>query len=189
MKYYRIGFYVVMFFLSIATQQYIKAQPYIYTLDELVNYSNYIVLGTTVSITPYFGPGNRIYSNITFRITEVHKGNLQRNGELKFNLLGGTIGSRTTGVLESPHFSEGKESVLFLKKAKSVQGSQNSFYVVGLAQGKFDVINVDNKRSIVRDKLMPEPLAVRLKNGPQFVDNKNNIDYTEFVNKLSELIK
>lgn len=167
----------------------IQAQEKVLTINELVNSSKIIVLGKVTNINPWFGGNNRIYSDVKFHILKVYKGNIKQNQVLSFSLLGGSIESRRTTVLEYPHFSYNAESILFLNMINDNYAVTNALVTIGGAQGKFDIIEINNVRSICRDKFISTALIIKSGNEYKSLTNKQTILLSEFESQLESLIK
>ena len=161
-------------------------QARLFTMDELVNESNFIVSGKVISISCFEGTNGRIYSDIKFQVSKVYKGHIQTKQELIFTFMGGTIGNRTTTVPEYPQFKENSESILFMNNKSDDKESRNSFFITGLTQGKFDIISNGDK--IVRDKFMSIQININDGKENKFIDNKRSVSLSEFVRHLEFLI-
>lgn len=167
----------------------VLAQDKEYTLNELVSSSKCIVLGKVTKINSWVGGNGRIYSDIKFHVSTVYKGKIKQKQELNFSLLGGSIGSRRTTVFELPHFTENVESILFLRSIDDNYDVTNALVTIGGAQGKFDIMEKDNIRSICRDKFMSATISIQNGNEYKKVNNKQAVLLSEFVSQLESLIK
>ena len=75
----------------------------------------------------------QIYSTITIQVSQYLKGFL--GSRISFKQLGGAVGQVSSRVPGMPEFKPGREVVIFL--AKDTAGK---FQVLGMSQGKFDVL-------------------------------------------------
>ncbi|MBK8945370.1 MAG: hypothetical protein IPM32_08885 [Ignavibacteriae bacterium] len=175
---------IITFFLFNKT----FAQEKIYKLDELVKQSDLIVNAKVISITPWFGADDRIYSDISLKITKVYKGKQEGFKNLKFSFLGGRIGTRGTTVLEYPHYENDVESMLFLKNFNADNSAKNAFMPVGLTQGKLDFRYENNKIYLTRDKNCNFDLDIKINNKTKSFNNDEKVFIDEFETYLELLI-
>ncbi|MBU1095666.1 MAG: hypothetical protein KKB34_04220 [Bacteroidetes bacterium] len=169
---------------------YIQAQIKLYSFAELVNSSEFVVKGKVKNINCYEEKNGYISSEIKFQISEVLKGENILNKELKFTFLGGTIGNRTTTVLELPHFNKNSESILFLNRISDNPNDYSLYRITGLIQGKFDIKTDDyNGKIVVRDTYMSSNISIGRGNNSQEINHKNPIALSTFLESLQMLLK
>lgn len=58
-------------------------------------------------------------------------------------MFGGIIDGKTTMIVGSPGFVIGEETLLFLDSRKSQSIENKKYGVLGLSQGKFDIVNIE----------------------------------------------
>lgn len=189
MKHNNIFLSIILCFFLLNAKDYLFSQDKLYTIDDLVSSSNFIVLGKVTSISNYEGGNGRIYSDIKFQVSKVYKGKIQTDQELNFTFMGGELGKRRTTVLEYPHFTKNNESILFLNQINDNKKAQNAFLITGLIQGKFDILSEDgNDKKICRDKFMSLQMNIHTGNEIKTLDNNRTVLLSEFVKQLELLI-
>jgi len=89
----------------------------------------------------------RLFTQVTIKATEVHKGTVPASGRVVIRTVGGAKGLIISRVDGEPEFALGQEVLLFL--------DTDGFYArtVAMAQGKFDIVRdpVSRAEHIVRD--------------------------------------
>lgn len=177
----KIVLIILLFSLSTA---YSQNQPL--SMNDLVNYSQFIVKAKLTKMVSYIGANNRIYSDIKYIVSKVYKGKIKTGEEVNFTFMGGSIGNRKTMVLESPVFETDIESILFLNYIQNT----DSYYIYNLADGKYDIKNnSDNREIILRDLHSSHPLIINTTSGNKIIDNRNSIYLDDFQYNLKNLIE
>lgn len=106
----------------------------IISVAELVEKSNLVVVGTATKKESYYiADSSMILTDVHIKITNEIRG--ECDDEIVVVLEGGTVGERTTFVLDGPVFSIGKEVLLCIEKIKD----SKKYRVFGFNQGKFDI--------------------------------------------------
>lgn len=109
---------------------------------ELATRSRAIVEGTVVSRQSQWAPdGKRIHTRVRIRVDAVWKG--APGEEVELVLPGGTVGELAQLVQGMPQFSEAERVLVFLEPTSAA-----AYRVVGLAQGKFRVVEVAGQEKL-----------------------------------------
>ena len=104
--------------------------------DQLALRSRAIVEGTVVARqSAWAADGKRIYTRVRIRVEEAWKGDPGR--EVEVVVPGGTVGELAQVVQGMPQFDEEERVLVFLEDA-----TPSAYRVVGLAQGKYRVVEV-----------------------------------------------
>ena len=125
-------------------------------LQELVKVSDAIAQGTVESIETRW-EDQAIYTYTSIRVDESIKGGPRRAYLVRH--AGGTIGALTLDAPGTPKFKQGDQVVVFLRDRKD-----GTFDVVGLGQGKYDIVGSDVMTNVSGMTLV-EPLTGRLMEG------------------------
>lgn len=145
------------FFFS---SSFIIAQEVPFTLKELCEKSSDIVIGTIKSMNSYTSDnGKHVYTDIDIAIEQKLKGQLSHNSMIKLTMYGGNIDGITTYVVGFPKFYPQMKSFYFLKEEfveiDYLKGPQRVFNIVGLTQGKMDIIDNKGETIVLRDSVFP----------------------------------
>lgn len=178
----------IILFLLLLLNSILFSQRKVYTFDNLVNSSNLIVRGKVNAVHTYEIRKGLLLSDITFRITNVYKSNEKISSDFIFKIIGGTKNGITTTIIENPQFEQNQESILFLKDNNLKSGDQK-YFIIGLSQGKFNILLEKGAEVITRDKYESNKLSFFQDNLEKFVTNKNSIRLTEFANYIKEKSK
>ena len=104
-------------------------------LPKLVEVSDSIVQGTVTRVEVTWDPDAKmVYTSARIKIDDRLKGD--RSQELTIRQEGGKIGAMTVHVSGSPSFRVGQQMIVFLDSR-----ADGTFNVVGLTQGKYDIVN------------------------------------------------
>ena len=126
------------------------------SLDELVEKSDLIVVGTVESVRSELVQG-KIFSFATILVrSNIKEEPGQGHDRIVVKFPGGTVGDVGMRVENSPDYKKGEEVVVFLKKVQD----QSHFMTVGSSQGKFLV--EDNV--VVRENLPLEQFIGKVEN-------------------------
>ena len=125
-------------------------------LQELVKVSDAIAQGTVESVETRW-EDKSIYTYTSIRVDESIKGGPRRAYLVRH--AGGTIGALTLDAAGTPKFNQGDQMVVFLRDRKD-----GTFDVVGLGQGKYDIVGNDVMTNVSGMTLV-EPLTGRLLEG------------------------
>jgi hypothetical protein len=164
------------------------SQRKVYTFDDLVNSSNLIVRGKVNAVYTYEIRKGVLLSDINFRVTKVYKGNEKISSDLIFQVFGGTKNGITTTIIEDAQFELNEESILFLKD-NNQRNSIQKYFIIGLSQGKFNILFEKGTEVITRDKYESNRLSFFQDNLEKIVTNKISIRLTEFENYIKEKSK
>jgi len=102
-------------------------------LPQLVSASHNIVQGRVESVEARYET-NRIYTYVSVVVDDPLKGDRRRTVLLRQP--GGKIGAKTLWVAGMPEFKVGDQVIVFLRNRQD-----GTFDVVGLNQGKYDIVN------------------------------------------------
>lgn len=155
------------------------------SLEEMCMQSDEIVEAKVVSINSYRDPemGNHVFTDIEIEIADNSKGKLKKNSKHIIKMFGGTVDGKTTMIVGSPYFVIGEETMLFLKTRKSKNISKRKYSVIGLSQGKFDIVK-DKKtgeKKIKRNQ-SDMPLKIKSKDSANLIDGTKKIKLNDFKN-------
>jgi len=115
-------------------------------IADLVGQAEAVVVGTVTSTAAQWNEGKtKIVTLTTVKIGETVKGELK--GEVQVRTFGGEVDGLAQAVPGMPRFAKDQEVVLFLKS------EDKAWHVVGLGQGKYDVIREKDKDPLVINKL------------------------------------
>lgn len=122
------------------------------SLLELCNGSDEIIVAEIMQMeSSYNNSSGRITSKISLKVVESIKSNYLKNVK-EFQMLypGGEYGDIIQIIPEAPRFKKGEKTILFLKRHNTVQ--KKFFYVFGLSEGKFNIVNDDySNEYVLRD--------------------------------------
>jgi hypothetical protein len=114
------------------------------TLETLSRTSDLVVHGKVESRATSV-EGRQVFSYVKVGVTETLKGK-SAVGSVVLKLYGGLHRGRYTFIVGAPHVRLGEEVVLFLKASGS-----STYGVVGLAEGKFEVVRQGSDAAVLRD--------------------------------------
>jgi len=113
-------------------------------VEDLTRRSSDVFYGQVISIETYLNADRRhVYTRISVRIDETFKGSLSRSQVVTVTQLGGEKDGVRSDYLGRAEFSEGETLVLFTTRVKN-----NNLIVVGLKQGKMNVVGGEVKRDL-----------------------------------------
>lgn len=105
------------------------------SIDQLTRRAAVIVEGDVTDVTSAWTPSrDRIYTTVTVRVSQVHKGALG-GSTLNLRLLGGTVGDVTMSIVGQPGFEPDERVFLFL--APNFERREVPF--VGSEEGKLRI--------------------------------------------------
>jgi hypothetical protein len=111
-------------------------------VEDLTRLSSDVFYGRVISIeTEWNAQRTHIYTRISVRIDEAFKGSLGRSETVTVTQLGGEKDGVKLDYSGRPVFSVGESVVLF-----TTRGKNNDFIVVGLKQGKMQVVGGEVRR-------------------------------------------
>lgn len=143
----------IALFLAVASSTARATEVAQRSLRQLTADAPTIVHGTVVSSSSHWTKNHSlIVTDVRLRVDDVLKG--QAGPEVVFTQPGGTVGALRVEADGAAGFRDGEEAVLFL--ASSPRGV---VHVVGLMEGRFDVVTDAHGRKTVRG-LTPESLGV-----------------------------
>jgi len=102
-------------------------------LQELVSVSDAIAQGTVESVEARF-EDKAIYTYASIRVDDALKGGPRR--AVLIRQAGGRIGTLVLDAAGTPQFKKGDQVIVFLRDRKN-----GTFDVVGLSQGKYDIVD------------------------------------------------
>lgn len=107
------------------------------TWEEQVDLSKKIIRAQVVAVESYWNPDKtNIDTNITILISEYLKGNGPR--EMILKIPGGRVGNKVQWVSDTPQFSVGDDSIIFLEPSGQVMGGPDGvFHLKGEEGEKF----------------------------------------------------
>ncbi len=104
-------------------------------LETLIRESDSIVQGEVERVAAEWDEQKRtIFTYVLLRVHDQLKGNL--SSTMLIRQLGGKVGSMRLSIVGMPAFSKGEEVIVFLKRTP-----EQTYQVVGLGQGKYDITN------------------------------------------------
>ncbi|MBI5528741.1 MAG: hypothetical protein HY897_20620 [Deltaproteobacteria bacterium] len=113
---------------------------------DLTDQAEAVVLGTVTSTKAQWNEGKtKIVTLTTVKIGETVKGDLK--GEVQIRTFGGEVDGLAQLVPGMPRFAKDQEVVLFLKS------EDKAWHVVGLGQGKYEVVREKDKDPLVMNRL------------------------------------
>ena len=147
----RFNITIIITLLFILNTYNLFPQSKILTLDELCTYSNEIAVAKLIKIDTYFDSDNkRVFTDYTYKVLEKIEGNLSVNDNFIITLYGGKYKGNTTFSPDYPAFTVDQKSLLFLNLSKSQIPQIPKYAIVGLKQGKFDILTNSNNEEIIR---------------------------------------
>jgi hypothetical protein len=122
------------------------------SFEDLAARADRIALGVVDSVAPRWAEdGRRVETVIDVRV-DGELGNVSAGGTARIVQFGGRIGDRGTVVPGMPEFRAGERVLLFLRAHGADRDGTPVFSVVGMAQGKFVVVDrPDGGRDAVQD--------------------------------------
>lgn len=115
------------------------------SFDELVSRAQSIFQGTVTNVrSEWTGEGaqRHIVSYVTLKVEETFKGN--PGNQITLQMLGGTVGSETMEVTDSPKFKVGDRDILF------VENNGTQFVpLVGIMHGRYRVQKDESGRDVI----------------------------------------
>lgn len=102
-------------------------------------------------------------------------------------MYGGRYNGFNTFIVGAPNYAVGQETILFLKKYRAASFGDN-YGVVGLAQGKFNVVSEagTNRKQLLRDAI-DVPLRYSQNGVVIQVTDRTPVSYDSFVQMLLSL--
>lgn len=123
-------------------------------LEQLTLESDTIVEANVLEIHSFWNPEHTfILTDVRARPARVLKG--QPVEDLRFTVLGGTVGETTTLVVGGPVLAPGSDYVLFLGKA-DLPGARGRLTVRELSQGVFTIGRGRARSQAAREPLLPD---------------------------------
>ena len=86
--------------------------------ENLVAQSSYIFTGEVIAAEGRMGRDNRIYTDVSVRVRDVAKGNLNSGSTFSFSVLGGIYGTIATTATGIPGFSVGEQALMYFKNTQ-----------------------------------------------------------------------
>lgn len=157
------------------------AQDKPFTLKELVTESSDIVMGVPVAMNSYEKEnGKYVYTDIDILVRKKIKGKLNTGNIIRLTMYGGKIGDIITYVVGFPKFSLEMESFFFFKEdhvpINSSKSPKRIFRIIGLTQGKMDIIEKEGKKIVVRDFEIPLKIDENGESISLSMDNYVNVE-------------
>ena len=98
------------------------------------------------------GNAEKIFTHTYVKVLETLAGDIDVDDVLHIVQLGGTVGTFSMRFAGAPEFKAGERVVVFLHKRtnKAQQQIQDHWFVTGLFQGKFDLLQLDGVLQVQR---------------------------------------
>ncbi|GAB4292481.1 MAG: hypothetical protein Kow0090_06410 [Myxococcota bacterium] len=93
--------------------------------------------------------GEKFYTYTTLKALDWIKDGGARPEEFTVRQIGGTVEGMTQKVIGDAKFTEGEEALLFLKH-KSIENNGGFYFLLGMSQTKFTVVNDPNYGKILK---------------------------------------
>ena len=133
-------------------------------VDGLTTSADAIVVGQVSSLSSRW-EGKRIVTEIKVRVAVPIMGRHDKGAELVVTVLGGRVGDLAQRVPGVTHFKRGEQVLLFLSRAKA----STALRVVGLAQGKYNIVRGPDEKLWAARDLSELSLAAVVKEGDKKV--------------------
>lgn len=131
--------------LATLTASSASAASFIVPSDrELASKAEAVVIATAQTSFSRVNARGGIETATRFRVEEVLKGTIEQADALEVVTLGGSLGSTSLIVPDSPRFSAGERSLLFLARKKS-----GSWTTVDMVLGKFNFVRDDKQQRLL----------------------------------------
>jgi hypothetical protein len=160
----------------------------VYGLMDLVKSSEFIVRGKVIRIETYEKEPGRRYSDVYFQIIKSYKGKSIEGSDIVLTVFGGIIGESKVFTLIDPQFEDGQQSILFLRRFLPKDQMKYRYYITGLAEGKFNIVNENGQEFLLRDKYMSTRLKVLNNNRVNEISNSQKILLDDFISNLNNSI-
>jgi hypothetical protein len=112
------------------------------------------------------GDMKKIYTYVAVEVVEWIKDGGERPKTITIRQLGGSVGESTMVVAGDAHFVKGEETLLFLRK-KSVKKNDGFYFLLGMAQSKYAIIEDSLLGFVVRRDLSKLALVKKDQHGLQ----------------------
>ncbi len=115
--------------------------------EELTQQATHIVSGVVEAVSTHRTDQNRIYTDVSLRVTDTAKGRLNKEGLTQFSYLGGKYGILEMRVSTAPApLKDGQELILFLRET-----DDGTLRLLGGARGVFRVsVDVETGNKVLR---------------------------------------
>jgi len=141
----RIRLIAAVFILTTLAVCSASAASFIVPSDrELTSKAEAVVIATAQTSVSRVNARGGIETVTSFRIEEVLKGTIEQSDPLEVITLGGSLGSTSLIVPDSPRFSAGERSLLFLSRKRS-----GSWTTVDMILGKFNFVRDDKQQKLL----------------------------------------
>lgn len=138
---------LAIFIVILMMSAWAHATTLIYlSVEDLTNLSDDVVIGEVVQTEPYLEPdGQTIFTAVHLEVLESIQGDAQPGDEVTLHHLGGEVDGIALRYAAMPVFHEGETVAVFLKRL-----GPETFALVGLGQGKMDVVEENGRFRAVR---------------------------------------
>lgn len=156
----------------------------VYGLMDLVKSSEFIVRGKVIRIETYEMEPGRRYSDVYFKIIKSYKGKSIEGSDIVLTVFGGIIGESRIFSLIDPQFEDNQQSILFLRRFLPKDQIKYRYYITGLAEGKFNIINENDQEFLLRDRYISTGIKVLNNNMVNEISNSKKILLDDFIKNL-----
>lgn len=132
------------FIASLAVSSVSAASFIVPTDRELISKAHAIVIATAYESVSRVNERGGIETATTFRIAEVLKGQIDPTESLEVVTLGGSIGSTSLIVPDSPRFAPGERSLLFLARKRN-----GAWTTLDMVLGKFSFLRTEKQQHVL----------------------------------------
>jgi hypothetical protein len=157
------------------------------SLKEICGYSSDIVVAEVISFNSFYKDESRkqIFSEVSLKIENSIKGESKENDILKMTIPGGQINGIRTFIVGAPAYKTGENTLLFLKKNIS-ENLHVNYLIVGLSQGKYNIIEENGEKTVIREQLEDNLKLDEKSNLP--ITKTKSLKLETFINVINEII-
>ena len=174
----------IIFALGVPRNTYCHTDVRTFTLEELCQESELIVLGKIIEIESNWIEGKKqIKTEIIIEVKTVYKGNTNSGETIAISKLGGTVNGITMMAVGEPQYQIGTESILFLFEDRNPTSTVNGLKLMGFAQGKFNCFSLNGDKLVRREQFNNALETIAGKKTFLF-PNDTHIYFSEFENQI-----
>ncbi len=178
---------VILFFCFLAFGQGVATTMLLLSLEELTAKADVIVQCKVDSIrSEWNNDRTMIYTFVDLRPLQFMKNQVNISGTIiTLKLMGGAVGEIETVLVGSPKFQKEEEAILFIRQGHG-RHFEGYMEIVGLAQGKFDVI----QNTVISKKIVSRNLnRIHLLKNSRTEALKLPMQYEVFLERIKKAIK